>query len=507
METPTMQSRIKGSIFGVAVVDALGGPVEFQPRGSFPPVTHFMHNDNFNVPPGTWTDDTSMTLCLAQSIIASRGNFVPQAAICNYIKWYENGYLSATDECFDIGAGTRQALMIWKRYFEKTPHIREDDPIGHEGGQHEIDKALKRGMFCGNGSLMRVAPIALVYFQDMDRALSTATLSSNATHPYPTCAECCMVYTRLIVCAMNGSSKEDLAKEVTSTAFIDVQVKQRLDHYSSITDWEKTDEDDIKSSGYVVSTLEAALWAFFTTSTFESGAFKVVNLGNDADTVGAVYGGLAGAYYGIEEIPSEWIAGLQKKEVVEEIASGLCSLKRPDVQKSHSIPLTPAVASLIQSCVDSAQTVLRILRVIGDEDLLEAFLPFQLEDAFSSAFLLHVIRVVAPSLVHDDSWCENIQCILDKMISKGSSSVAPLRKLELTQLEQLLAPLTPVYDPLTIPLQADDDRPGYSTDRVAGLATASEEPGWDFFNTDMTVGISPTQLLDLAAQLDVDGRG
>ncbi|GFF60415.1 putative fungal-specific transcription factor [Aspergillus udagawae] len=176
-------------------------------------------------------------------------------------------------------------------------------------------------------------------------------------------------------------------------------------------------------------------------------------------------------------------------------------IERPDTQKSHSIPLTPAVASLIQSCVDSAQTVLRVLRVIGDEDLLEAFLPFQLEDAFSSAFLLHLIRVVAPSVLHDDSWCGDIQCILDKMISKGSS-VAPLRKLELTQLEQLLTPLMPVYDPLMVPLQMDD-----TADRAGGLAMTSEEPGWDFFDTDMTVGISPTQLLDLAAQLDVDGRG
>ncbi|KAF4155544.1 hypothetical protein CNMCM8927_008600 [Aspergillus lentulus] len=175
-------------------------------------------------------------------------------------------------------------------------------------------------------------------------------------------------------------------------------------------------------------------------------------------------------------------------------------IERPDTQKSHSIPLTPAVASLIQSCVDSAQTVLRVLRVIGDEDLLEAFLPFQLEDAFSSAFLLHVIRVVAPSLLHD-SWCDDIQCILDKMILKGSS-VAPLRKLELTQLEQLLTPLTPIYDPLMVPQQTDDPE-----GRAGGLATASEEPGWDFFDADMSVGISPTQLLDLAAQLDVDFGG
>ncbi|KAH1488149.1 hypothetical protein LV164_006341 [Aspergillus fumigatus] len=326
METPAVQSRIKGSIFGVAVVDALGGPVEFQPRGSFIPVTHFIHNDTFDVPPGTWTDDTSMTLCLARSLIASKGNFIPQAAIRNYVKWHENGYLSATDECFDIGSRTRQALMIWRRYFDRSPHIRENDPNGHEGGQPEIDRALKREMFCGNGSLMRVAPIGLVYFRDMEIALSNAALSSNATHPYPTCAECCQIYTRLIVRALNGASKEDLAEEFARINFTDVKVKQRLDRYSSLTDWENTDEEHIKSSGYVLSTLEAALWAFFTTSTFKSGAVKVVNLGDDADTVGAVYGGLAGSYYGLEEIPADWIASLQKKNVVEEIASGLCSL-------------------------------------------------------------------------------------------------------------------------------------------------------------------------------------
>ncbi|EAW24713.1 fungal specific transcription factor domain-containing protein [Aspergillus fischeri NRRL 181] len=128
-------------------------------------------------------------------------------------------------------------------------------------------------------------------------------------------------------------------------------------------------------------------------------------------------------------------------------------IERPDTQKFRSIPLTPAVASLIQSCVDSAQTVLRVLRVIGDEDLL-------------------------------------------------GSSVAPLRKLELTQLEQLLTPLTPVYDPLMVPRQTDDPE-----DRAGGLATASEEPGWDFFDADMGVGISPTELLDLAAQLDADCWG
>ncbi|KAL4770102.1 ADP-ribosylation/Crystallin J1 [Aspergillus nidulans var. acristatus] len=326
MKTPTVESRIKGSIYGVAVVDALGGPVEFQPRGSFEPVTDYQHNFNFDVPPGTWTDDTSMTLCLARSLIDSCGVFDSQAAIRNYINWHDHGYLSATDECFDIGTATLKALKIWQRYFDRFSIITIDDLAGREGGQPEIDKALKHEKYCGNGSLMRVSPIGLVYFNNMREALYQAAASSDVTHPYPTCAECCTIYTKLIVCAINGASKEDLAAEVAATRFKDRKLEQRLGRYASLQDWQAKAERDIDSSGYVISTLEAALWSFFSTSTLEGGALKAVNLGWDADTVGAVYGGLAGAFYGLEAIPSRWIEGLQKREVIEEIVDRLAKL-------------------------------------------------------------------------------------------------------------------------------------------------------------------------------------
>ncbi|KAL4945290.1 hypothetical protein BDV06DRAFT_39322 [Aspergillus oleicola] len=325
-EIDIVKSRIKGSVFGVAVVDALGGPVEFQPRGSFEPVSDFQHNFNFNVPPGTWTDDTSMTLCLAKALIDSQGTFVAQAAIRNYVNWHNNGYLSATGHCFDIGFCTAQALRIWQRYFDQRPGIQEDDPAGHEGGQSAIDQALKREKNCGNGSLMRVSPIGLAYYRDMNQALKNAAASSDVTHPYPTCAECCEIYTKLIVSAINGATKENLAADVAAMVFRDKKIKRRLSQYKSLQDWQATPERDIDSSGYVVSTLDAALWSFFSTSTFESGALRVVNLGWDADTVGAVYGGLAGAFYGLEAIPSRWIEGLQKREVIEDIASSLASL-------------------------------------------------------------------------------------------------------------------------------------------------------------------------------------
>ncbi|KAI1931819.1 hypothetical protein LOZ66_004151 [Ophidiomyces ophidiicola] len=326
MPTLSNQSRIRGSIFGVAVVDALGGPVEFRARGSFPKVAGYQHNHHFNVPPGTWTDDTSMTLCLAQGLIDSKGIFVPQAAIRNYIKWWENGYLSATGYCFDIGNATATALKIWKRYFEQQRSMREDDPRGHEGALSEINKALNYEKCCGNGSLMRVSPVGLVYSHDIPLAISIAAQSSAVTHPYPACTECCMLYTKLIACAMNGGTKSDIANVVSRTTYVDEKVKGIFDRYAGVDDWVTTEENSINSSGYVITTLEAALWSFFSTNSFQDGAFKVVNLGDDADTVGAVYGGLAGAFYGFDSIPVEWIDGLQRKDIVAEIAMGLISL-------------------------------------------------------------------------------------------------------------------------------------------------------------------------------------
>ncbi|KAJ0368724.1 hypothetical protein COL26b_010753 [Colletotrichum chrysophilum] len=177
-------------------------------------------------------------------------------------------------------------------------------------------------------------------------------------------------------------------------------------------------------------------------------------------------------------------------------------IEHSDLRATQTVSLTPPVASLLQSCVDSAQTVLRTLRVLGDEDLLEAFLPFQLEDAFSSAFLLYLVRVIDPSLLHDDTWCENIKCVLDKMISKGSL-VAPLRKLELSQLENIMTAFTPA--PEQPPTPSPSTAHPQHHDHGSFLDQMDhEEPGWDIFDTSGMGGLSPQALLDLAERLDVE---
>ncbi|GKT82401.1 fungal specific transcription factor [Colletotrichum tofieldiae] len=161
------------------------------------------------------------------------------------------------------------------------------------------------------------------------------------------------------------------------------------------------------------------------------------------------------------------------------------------------------ILSYHHSCVDSAQTVLRTLRVLGDEDLLEAFLPFQLEDAFSSAFLLYLIRVISPSLLHDDSWCENVTCVLDRMISKGSL-VAPLRKLELSQLEHIMLALTPAGEEPPTPPPSTAHPQHHHGHEHGSFLDQMEEAGWDIFDTSGMGGLSPQALLDLAERLDVE---
>lgn len=136
----SIASRIRGSLYGVAVTDALGGPVEFCPRGTFAPVTGFRFNHNFDVPAGTWTDDTSMTLCLAQSLVDNQGRFVAQDQIRKYIRWREQGYMSASGSCIDIGMGTRLALGVWKDFINQRRGMDVTDPEG----QALIDKMLKR---------------------------------------------------------------------------------------------------------------------------------------------------------------------------------------------------------------------------------------------------------------------------------------------------------------------------------------------------------------------------
>ncbi|PWW78677.1 ADP-ribosylglycohydrolase, partial [Tuber magnatum] len=267
--------------------DALGAPAEFHARGTFAHIDTLQPNRSLNLEVGAWTDDTSMALCLAKSLTRTTPpSFSLEEQAGRYVSWFRTGYLSAVGYCFDIGVATRSALCIWER--------QPEEALGVVARDFAVESK------CGNGSLMRVLPISLTYFRDESVATRCARESSMPTHPHEMCQEACALYT-LLVCRILqwteardwGKSKAHLLSIVREFPYVNDKLRDTL----ADGEFVNKPREEISSSGYVLHTLEAALWAFFTTATFEDGAVLVVNLGDDADTVAAVYGGLAGAWY------------------------------------------------------------------------------------------------------------------------------------------------------------------------------------------------------------------
>lgn len=300
--------RCKGTLLGLAVGDALGTTLEFKTPGTFVPLTDLIGGGVFGLEAGQWTDDTSMALCLADSLIEKEG-FDAFDQLEKYLKWFKEGYNSSTGECFDIGNATQQALYLFKDTGQ--PYC----------GNSSRDSA-------GNGSIMRLAPIPILYQNRPFELLKYSALSSETTHSAQQCIDACRYMASIIAGAINGVTKEELLDKFYSFK-TNEWIEKPLDNtISEIANGSfKTKEPpQICGSGYVVKTLEAALWAFYHTADFESGALKVVNLGDDADTTGAVYGQIAGAYYGLEGIPKKWINKIYRASDIEIIAESLYNL-------------------------------------------------------------------------------------------------------------------------------------------------------------------------------------
>ncbi|KIX02345.1 uncharacterized protein Z518_08286 [Rhinocladiella mackenziei CBS 650.93] len=343
-ESIPLSLRIRGSLYGLAVCDALGGPVEFKKRGSFPRVTSMLPNDNFGIGPGYFTDDTSMALCLAHSLLDNNGHSNIADQVKKYIAWWQQGYMSSTGSCFDIGVSTRSSLTTWSNYMEQEyNHLRPDSVAAEEALlsiKKKITDVFSKEQYCGNGSLMRVLPAALTA-QSEQEAVEVARESSIPTHPHLRCVHACMIYVALVYQALNGASKTELAvslcesvneppNNISDTA-IESVLKARFQGYRTITDWKSTSSKSIRSTGYVVDSLEASLWAFFKTNSFEEGVLLVVNLGDDADTVGAIYGGIAGAFYGSEAIPERWLEEMQRLDLLNDTVHKILTLREKTI--------------------------------------------------------------------------------------------------------------------------------------------------------------------------------
>jgi len=354
---PSIESRIRGSFLGLAVCDALGAPVEFKSRGSFPTITSMQPNSTFNLGPGYFTDDTSMALCLAHSLLENGlvSNSVDQAR--KYRAWSQTGYQSSAGRCFDIGNLTRDALGVWRHAVvvnnQYGPHGVSPDAVkDHEALQRVqaiINNRFDRDRYSSNGSLMRVLPVGLLFAQHLPRAARAAAESSRVTHPHPRCILSCALYTILVAqCLQDPNvSKDSLVNHISEcvaavkeraarstseskSKYASGHFLGRFEPYTTLKNFQDKPEQKIRSTGYVLDTLEAALWAFFTTSSFREGAVKVVNLGGDADTVGAVYGGLAGAFYGDEQIPEEWLQEMKRLDLVEAVVGKIIAVRPED---------------------------------------------------------------------------------------------------------------------------------------------------------------------------------
>ncbi|KAH8705623.1 ADP-ribosylglycohydrolase family protein [Talaromyces proteolyticus] len=326
---PTLSSRALGTINGACVGDALGGPVQFMRPGSFAPITGLEYVKPFRQPAGSYSDDGAMTLALAQSFIDANGKYNHLGSIKYYLEWLFDGRFSTRNHAWDVGVSTRLTLSIWRdaiwKYYEWKSPLTDDDITET---QNNVSNSLGMEESSGNGSLMRIAVVGVMMHtvDDIDIVRETARKQSSVTHPSIACQEACAVYTEVVWRAMHGEPKDQLAHAISVFPVSHTILRQRLAAYPSLSSWQETSNTDIKSSGWVIDTLEVALWAFFKFDNWKDGALAVVNLGGDADTAGAVYGALAGCWYGVEGIPGEWKEGMRRKELIEEIAEGVSGL-------------------------------------------------------------------------------------------------------------------------------------------------------------------------------------
>jgi ADP-ribosylglycohydrolase len=240
-----------------------------------------------------------MALCLAESLI-TKGGFDPVDQLQRYVQWWRHGHLSSTGTCFDIGTQTSSALRAFE--LSPSPYPAADDP----------DRA-------GNGSIMRLAPVPLFYAFDVEQAIEYSGLSSRTTHPAPRCVDACRYLGALIAGAADGLSGEELLNaSYWHWGKLDPEIQEVAQGA-----FKRKRPPDIKGTGFVVSSLEAALWALHNTKSFREGALLAVNLGDDADTTGAVYGQLAGTIYGENGIPSEWLDKLSLRDLIVDFADAL----------------------------------------------------------------------------------------------------------------------------------------------------------------------------------------
>lgn len=298
--------RFRGCLLGLAAGDAVGTAVEFEQRGEFDPLTDMVGGGPFGLLPGQWTDDTSMALCLATSLV-ERSGFDARDQMERYCQWWNQGYLSSNGTCFDIGLTVKRSLKSFQQNGE--PYAGSTDPQS-----------------AGNGAIMRLAPIPMFFFSDPESAVRYAVDSSRTTHGAAECLDACRLLARIVRRALQGHGKDEIAF-ADSSSFDGATPK-----IAAIArgDYRKKSDAAIRGSGYVVESLEAAMWCFARSDTFEEAILMAANLGADADTTAAVCGQVAGAHHGASGIPAAWLERLALRSEITQLADRLYDRQEND---------------------------------------------------------------------------------------------------------------------------------------------------------------------------------
>ncbi len=308
------KSPILSGLMGVCVGDALGVPVEFSSRSvrHVSPVIKMQGYGTYNQPPGTWSDDSSLTFCLADALskVLLTDQLYPTLAN-NFCRWYQEAFWTAHNQVFDIGNATAKAIN----------KLRKKVPPLEAGGIGERDN--------GNGSLMRILPLAFCYkLTEFPELIKQVHSVSCLTHAHPISQISCGIYVSIAVCLLEGYSPIKAYHEGIKKVekfYQEPPFSAQMYHFSRIMSGkiQELSIDEIKSSGYVIHALEASLWCFLTNNNYAETVLTAVNLGEDTDTTAAIAGGLAGIYYGIENIPQEWLDQIARLEDIINLAKCL----------------------------------------------------------------------------------------------------------------------------------------------------------------------------------------
>lgn len=277
-----LKDKFKGMFWGLIVGDCLGSPIQFSRKDDHEFITKMVPCRHFNTPPGYWTDDSSMAFCIAESYVRMKRYDLKDIAN-NFYRWLMKGFWSSKDYAFDVGEATKTAIY--------DIHFKRSLKNGTEDTQ-------------GNGSIMRFAPAFIINYGAPDNAMLYEI--SDLTH-----------------CSQKVRDTVDLMASILTSHVKGMRTPQQSIYKS---------REEVNVSGWAVSTLQAALWAFNATNDFESGMIQAVNLGGDADSIGAVFGQIAGAYYGFDAIPQSWVKKVKKSAKINELIEATIDLKLEEMK-------------------------------------------------------------------------------------------------------------------------------------------------------------------------------